>query len=338
MQSRYSRQVFFPGIGADGQARLKEGSVVVLGCGALGTVAASALARAGVGRLRIVDRDFIEFHNLQRQVLFDEDDVRQQIPKAIAAERHLSKVNSEIAIEGIVADVNHKNIEGFIEGMDVIVDGLDNLGTRYLINDAALKSGIPWVYGAAVSSYGMTMTLIPKKTPCLRCRFPEVLSSENVQTCDTAGVVNTAPLVVGSLEALEAIKLLVGAETVNAGMLELDVWTGEFQRLTLDDKPAEDCPACAGRYEFLDAKEGLRVTSLCGQNAVQIVNTTQGRPNFAQLAERYRPLGEVSFNQFMLRLSTSDFELVLFPDGRAIVKGSNDESVAKGIYAKYVGM
>lgn len=335
---RYSRQIIFPGIGRAGQAKLAKSTVVIIGCGALGTVAAASLARAGIGRLRIVDRDFIEYHNLQRQILFDEDDVRNQIPKAVAAERHLRKVNSSIEIEGIVSDVNYRNIERFTAGADVILDGVDNLETRYLINDVSLKQATPWVYGAAVSSDGMTMNIIPGRTPCIRCLFPSMPASGRVATCDTAGVVSSAPFIIGALQSVEAMKILIGAEDVSRELITIDVWTGAFQRLQIGDSPSPDCPACQGKYEFLEARFGARTTSLCGQNAVQVVVPGDTQLSFEELARRLQQIGQVSYNEFMLRVAVDGYEMVLFPDGRAIVKGTNDESVAKGLYAKYVGM
>ena len=336
--NRYSRQIIFPGIGEAGQAKLGNSSVVVIGCGALGTVAATCLARAGIGRLKIIDRDFIEYHNLQRQVLFDEDDVKNQIPKAIAAQRHLQRVNSSIEIEGIVADVNYRNIERLIAGADVIVDGLDNLESRYLINDVSLKHRIPWIYGAAVSSSGMTLNVIPGKTPCIRCLFPVMPAPGQVATCDTAGVIGSAPFIIGALQAVEAIKTLLGSEDVNRTLISIDAWTGAFDRLQIGDSPSPDCPACQGKYEFLEARFGARTTSLCGQNAVQVVVPGDGPYSFEELASRLQKIGQVSYNEFMLRLAADGYEMVLFPDGRAIVKGTNDESLAKGLYAKYVGM
>jgi molybdopterin/thiamine biosynthesis adenylyltransferase len=335
---RYSRQIIFPGIGRAGQAKLAKSTVVIIGCGALGTVAAACLARAGVGRLRIVDRDFIEYHNLQRQILFDEDDVKNQIPKAIAAERHLRRANSAIEVEGVVADVNYRNIERITAGADVILDGVDNLETRYLINDVSLRHGVPWVYGAAVSSDGMTMNIIPGRTPCIRCLFPVMPAYGRAATCDTAGVVSSAPFTIGALQSVEAIKILIGAEDVNKDMITIDVWTGAFQRLRIGDSPSPDCPACQGKYEFLEAQFGARTTSLCGQNAVQVVVPADMELSFEELAGRFQEIGQVSYNEFMLRLAVDGYEMVLFPDGRAIVKGTSDESLAKGLYAKYVGM
>jgi molybdopterin/thiamine biosynthesis adenylyltransferase len=335
---RYSRQTIFPGIGRAGQAKLARSTIVVIGCGALGTVAATCLARAGIGRLRIVDRDFIEYHNLQRQILFDEDDVRNQIPKAIAAEQHLRRVNSSIEIEGIVADVNYRNIERLTAGADVILDGVDNLETRYLINDVSLKHRVPWVYGAAVSSEGMTMNIIPGRTPCIRCLFLTTPPSGQVPTCDTAGVVSSAPFIIGALQSVEAMKILVGAEDVGTRLITIDVWTGAFDRLQIGDTPSPDCPACQGKYEFLEARYGARTTSLCGQNAVQVTVAADLGPSFEELAGRFQEIGQVSYNEFMLRFAIDGYEIVLFPDGRAIVKGTDDESLAKGLYAKYVGM
>ena len=333
---RYSRQVIFPGIGKEGQEKLARSTVVVIGCGALGTVAASALARAGVGTLRIIDRDFIEYHNLQRQILFDEEDVRLRIPKAIAAEQHLKAANSAIAVEGIVADVNYRNIERLVAGADVIVDGLDNLETRYLINDVSLKHGVPWIYGAAVSSYGMMMAILPGRTPCIRCLFPSLPPVGQSATCDTAGVLNAAPMAVGALQAGETIKVLLGEGT--PGLVSVDLWSGEFQRLRVDSRPSADCPACHGRYDFLDARLGVRTTSLCGQNAVQVLGSGDATLAFNEVARRLRSIGDVEYNEFMLRFVVDGYEMVIFPDGRAIVKGTEDESVARGMYAKYVGM
>ena len=333
---RYSRQVTLSVIGEEGQQKLQRSTVLVVGCGALGTVTATCLVRAGVGRVRIVDRDFIEYHNLHRQVLFDEEDVRNQVPKAKAAEQHLRKVNSSVEVEGIVEDVNYTNIQHLVQGVDLIIDGLDNLETRYLVNDAALKYGIPWVYGAAIATYGMTMNILPKETPCLRCVFPVLPEPGTTLTCDTAGVISSAPFIVGSLQFAETVKILIGArEQVNRGMTVLDVWDGSFRRLKVDS--LEACPSCRGRYDFLQAQWGTKTTSLCGQNAVQVLNPKAGRLSFPELARRLEPLGSVSYNDFMLRFTADQHEMVVFPDGRAIVKGTADEATARGLYAKYIG-
>jgi len=333
MIDRYSRQVIF--IGEEGQRKLSSSYVVLIGCGALGTVIATSLVRAGVGRVRIIDRDFIEYHNLQRQILFDEDDVRNQLPKAIAAERHLRKVNSSIEIEGIVADVNFTNIEEFVHDADIILDGLDNFDTRLLINDVSLKHKITWVYGGAVASIGMTMTIIPGETPCLRCFIAGSMDRRIIQTCDTAGVISPIPFIIGSLQTAEAMKILTGAGVINRELLTIDVWRGTFNRLKISPRP--DCPACQGQYEFLEGKFGIKTTSLCGQNAVQVLNTEARRLSLEKLAAHLKPVGKVSHNEYMLRFTVDDHEMVIFPDGRAILRNSDDESLAKALYAKYVG-
>jgi len=334
MIDRYSRQTLFSGIGEEGQRRLGNSYVVIIGSGALGTVIASSLVRAGVGKVRIIDRDFIEYHNLQRQVLFDEDDIRNNLPKAIAAERHLKRVNSSVDIEGIVTDLNSTNVERLVTGADVILDGLDNFETRFLINDVSLKHNIPWVYGGAISSFGMTMTIIPHETPCFRC-FSLNSARAMPQTCDTAGVISPAPFIIGSLQTAEAIKILVGAEEINRDLIIIDVWKGTFDRLRI--KSHQGCPACQGNYEFLQGKFEMKATSLCGQNAVQVLNPKVGRLSFEALAPRLEAVGEVSYNEFMLNFAVDSQEMVIFPDGRAIVKNTTDESLARGLYAKYIG-
>jgi len=333
---RYSRQTTLPVIGEEGQKRLQESTVLVAGCGALGTVSATQLVRAGVGHVRIVDRDFIEYHNLQRQVLFDEDDVREQVPKALAAERHLRKVNSSVEIEGIVEDINYTNIQRLAQGVDLIVDGLDNLEARYLINDTALKHEIPWVYGAAISTHGMMMNVIPGKTPCLRCIFPKMPEPGSTLTCDTAGVISAAPFIMASLQFVEAVKILIGAEDqISRALTVIDVWDGSSYHLEVER--SNTCPSCGGTYEFLQAQAGTKTTSLCGQNAVQVLNPSASSLSFSELAKRLEPLGTVSYNNFMFRFAVDGHEMVVFPDGRAIVKGTNDEAVARGLYAKYIG-
>ncbi|MFC1964053.1 ThiF family adenylyltransferase [Chloroflexota bacterium] len=334
LRNRYSRQTAFPGIGEAGQEKLGRGTAVVIGCGGLGGNIANLLVRAGVGKVRIVDRDFIEEHNLQRQVLFDEDDIKDQLPKAVAAERHLRKVNSAIEIEGIVADVNFTNIETFCSGADVILDGLDNAETRFLINDVALKHGIPWVYGGAVASTGMAMTIIPGETPCYRCITPALPEPGTAPTCETAGVVGTLPAVIGALQATEAVKILVGGE-IKRGLTIIDVWQGSCDNLQLGRR--EDCPACHGKYEFLESRFALKTTSLCGQSrAVQIVNTKVTEIDLAKLAARLRKAGEVSYSEFMLQFRVDDKEIIVFPDGRAMIKNIIDEALAKQLYEKYV--
>ncbi|HEY87038.1 MAG TPA: thiazole biosynthesis adenylyltransferase ThiF [Dehalococcoidia bacterium] len=336
LRDRYSRQTMFPGIGEDGQAKLISGTAIIIGCGALGCNIATLLVRAGMGRIRIIDRDFIEYHNLQRQVLFDEEDIRAGLPKAIAAERHLTNVNSSVEIKGIVADVNYTNIERFCSGANVILDGLDNIETRLLINDVSLKHKIPWVYGGAIASSGMTMTIIPGETPCFRCFSAVVPEPGTMPTCETAGVVNTAPALIGSLQATEAMKILVGSEEINRELINVDVWRVTFHKLKIEYR--KDCPACQGKYEFLENRYVTKTTSLCGQSrAVQVVNTKVSEIALDELAARLQNVGHITQNEFMLSFTADDHEIVVFRDGRAIIKNTIDESLAKELYNKYIG-
>jgi molybdopterin-synthase adenylyltransferase len=335
---RYSRQTIFPGIGPEGQRRLAEGFAVVVGCGALGTVIASALVRAGVGRVRIIDRDFIEYHNLQRQLLFTERDIEDGLPKAEAAERHLREANSAVEVEGVVADFVPTNAEKLVAGAGVILDGLDNFETRFLVNDVALKLGIPWVYGGAIGSGGMTATFLPTERPCFRCVVSSPPPAGGTMTCDTAGVVNAVPWIIGSLEAAEAIKILIGTAPVSRDLVVLDVWQRSFESVSLAGFAGADCPACRGTYEFLEGASRTRVTSLCGQNAVQIWNATAVGTPLAQIRERLNALGPVEGSDRMIRFPVGEQELVIFYDGRTIVRGTRDEKLAKGLYTKYVGM
>jgi molybdopterin-synthase adenylyltransferase len=336
---RYSRQIIFPGIGPEGQRRLGAGCAVVVGCGALGTVISAALVRAGVGRVRIIDRDFIEPHNLQRQVLFTERDIAENLPKAEAAERHLREANSHIEVEGIVADFSRANAEKLAAGADVIVDGLDNFETRFLINDVALKLGIPWVYGGAIGSTGMTATFLPEGKPCFRCLVRSAPVGGTL-TCDTAGVVNSAPWAIGSIQAAEALKILLGDEQkapVGRDLVIFDLWERSFESIPLAGLADPECPACQGRYESLEGEPRTRVTSLCGQNAVQIWDTGSTGMPLERIADRLRRLGPVEGSARMIRFSVGEQELVVFHDGRTIVRGTRDEKLARALYAKYVG-
>jgi adenylyltransferase/sulfurtransferase len=250
MIDRYLRQISFIEMGEEGQKRLGNSSVAIIGCGGLGSISATCLARAGVGRIRIIDRDFLEYHNLHRQILYDEDDVRNHLPKAVAAERHLNKVNSLVQIKGIVADVNHANIESLVDGVDLILGATDNFETRFLINDTSLKHKIPWIYGGVVGSYGMSMNIIPGKTPCLRCIYHKSPTGNMTSTCERAGIIGTVPIIIGSLQATEAMKILIGVEGINRDLVIADVWKGTFHRVKT--KPWVECPSCQGKYEFLD--------------------------------------------------------------------------------------
>lgn len=335
---RYSRQTIFPEIGEDGQRRLLAGRVTLVGCGALGTVLANALARAGVGHLRIVDRDYVELSNLQRQILFDEDDARGGLPKAVAARAKLARINSEVVVEAVVEDYGPDNAERLVRDADVVLDGTDNFEARYILNDACVKLGRPWVYAGAIASYGVVMPIVPGETPCLRCVFVQPPPSGGVDTCDTAGVLGPLPGIIGNLAATEAIKLLVGAqEHLSRGLLWLDAWYNTVQRTPLA-APVPDCPTCQGRrFEFLEAGSGAGATTLCGRDAVQVRPMAGVEPRLDALAERLAPIGQVRHNQHLVRLTVNGYELTIFRDGRAIVKGTSDPAVARSLYARYVG-
>jgi molybdopterin/thiamine biosynthesis adenylyltransferase len=337
---RYSRQMLFPEIERRGQERLIQSKVAIIGCGALGTVQADALCRAGVGHLRIIDRDFIEESNLQRQTLFSEHDVRAGLPKAVAAQRRLHQVNSLVKVEPLVTDVNYKNIELLVEGVDLILDATDNFETRFLLNDVAVKHRKPWIYGASVGSYGLSMTVIPHDTPCLRCIFETMPPPGMSPTCDTAGVLASIVNIIASIQVAEALKILTGnLHRINRKMIFFDVWENSWKRFEIASaKDQGECPVCKlGKYEFLEGKEGSTVTTLCGRNSVQINQASGHQLNFEQLADRLSPLGLVQFNKFLLKFAVGDYEIVVFPDGRGIVKGTKDPNVARSVYAKYVG-
>jgi molybdopterin-synthase adenylyltransferase len=334
LRNRYSRQIMFSPIGEDGQVKLSRGFAVIIGCGALGTNIANFLVRAGVGKIRIIDRDFIEIHNLQRQVLFNEEDIKAGLPKAIAAVRYLKKVNSAIEIEGIVSDANNTNIEKFCERADVILDGLDNFETRLLINDVSLKHHIPWVYGGAIASSGMTLTIVPGKTACFRCVFPTLPAEGPTLTCETAGVIGTSPAMIGAMQATEAIKVLVGAEP-NRELITFDVWSPSFIHLPVEQR--KGCPACEGRYDFLDRLFDIKTSSFCGQSrAMQVIDTSIKQIDLKKLAARLKTQGHLTFNEYMLTFNDGDNEIVAFPDGRAIIKNTLEEKLARGLYARYI--
>ncbi len=334
MDDRYSRQVLFKEIGAEGQAKLVRSRVVIVGCGATGSVLASLLARSGVGTLRIVDRDYVESSNLQRQSLFDENDARESVPKAIAAARQIARFNSQIVVEPQVADLTPANIDSLFSGCELILDGTDNFETRYLINDYALKNSVAWIYSAAVGSYGVTLNILPGDTACLACIFPESPRG-TVETCETAGILNSAVNLVASIAASEALKFLVGARVkMRRTLLSWDVWSNERAELAAGGLRA-GCRACSGEFVHL-AGEGRPHITLCGRNSVQIHE--QQRPvDFAELSSRLEPLGNVRHNEFVLKFWREPYEMTLFPDGRAIIKGTTDTAVARSLYARYVG-
>ncbi len=337
---RYSRQVRFPPLGEAGQRALLKSRVTLSGGGALGTVLANHLARAGVGSIRIIDRDFIETHNLQRQVLFDENDVAQNLPKAEAAARKIRAINSTINVEPVVTDIDHTNIIDLVGDADVILDGTDNFETRYLINDAAVKLGKPWIFGGVIGSEGQTMTIIPGKTPCLRCLIETAPPPGMTPTCETAGVLGPAVAVIASFEAIEAIKLLTGAwEALNADLIMVDIWDWTFRQLKVAGLLGKvNCPCCRERrFEWLAGGLGSHTTTLCGRNAVQVAARRSEPLDFRELASRLEGLGEVRYNNFMLRFGTEGYEFTVFPDGRAIIKGTNDVAKARTLYAQFIG-
>jgi adenylyltransferase/sulfurtransferase len=337
---RYSRQVRFSGIGEEGQRRLLNSRVTLVGCGALGTVLANSLVRSGVGHLRLIDRDFIETNNLQRQILFDEDDVAANLPKAEAAARKLRRINSGVEIEPVVVDVDRTNILELAGDADLILDGSDNFEVRYIINDAAVKLGKPWVYGGCIGSYGQSMTILPGETPCLRCVFEAAPNPGEAGTCETAGVLGPIVNIVASIQAAEALKLLAGKrDTINRELIYVDVWDNTMRRIKIAGLLGKvDCPCCQRHsFEWLDGAQGAQTTSLCGRNAVQVSHRVSGKLDFETMARELTALGKVSFNKFLLKFDVDSYQFTVFPDGRAIIKGTNDPDKAKTLYAKYVG-
>jgi adenylyltransferase/sulfurtransferase len=331
---RYSRQVLFQEIGAQGQQKLAQSRVVIVGCGATGSALASLLARSGVGTLRILDRDYVEPSNLQRQTLFDENDARESVPKAIAAARQIARFNSQIAVEAHVADLVPANVDSLLGGSDLILDGTDNFETRYLVNDYAVKNSVAWIYAAAVASYAVTMNILPGETACLACLFPEPPRGR-VETCETSGILNTAVNLVASIAATEALKFLVGTrEKMRRTLLSWDVWTNERAELAAIH-PRQGCRACARDFIHL-AGEGRPHITLCGRNSVQI-HERQRPVDFTELSARLQPLGNVRHNEFVLKFWREPYEMTLFPDGRAIIKGTTDTAIARSLYARFVG-
>jgi molybdopterin/thiamine biosynthesis adenylyltransferase len=334
--SRYDKQILFGPIGKEGQQKFSRARVTVIGLGALGSMIANHLARAGVGFLRLVDRDFVELDNLQRQVLYDEEDVRAALPKAAAAAQKIARINSEIALDPRVCDVNYSNAEELARDVDLVLDGTDNFETRFVLNDACVKLGRPWIYGGCVGSYGMAMAVLPGEGPCFMCLLGGMPAPGTSPTCDTAGVLNTAVGVVASLEANEALKLLLGKrEALTGGLQTLDLWTNAFQLVRIPRSPA--CPTCVGRtFPHLEANPSTAL-SLCGRNAVQITPAPGASLDLAEAERKLAPLGKVRRNAYLLKFAVDGCELTLFPDARAIVQGTADLSKARSLYARYVG-
>jgi len=339
-RDKYSRQILFAGIGEEGQESLLRGSAVLVGCGALGTVAANLLVRAGVGRLRVIDRDFVEMSNLQRQTLFDEEDARAVLPKAVAAEKHLRAINSDVEVQAVVSDLTSLNARELLSGFPLILDGTDNFEARLLLNDAAISLDVPWIYAAAVGSYGVTMNIRPGETACLACLIESGIIAGNPgaeETCETTGVLNATTSVVASIEAAEAIKFLAGhPELMNDRLVSCHLWSGRFQSIRVARNP--ECRACGRReFQYLEGEVQPHIT-MCGRDSVQI-HERRRRLDFADLSKRLQKAspGDVRGNEFLLRLRVPPYELTVFADGRAIIKGTKDPAVARSLYARYIG-
>jgi adenylyltransferase/sulfurtransferase len=339
LSDRYRRQIRFAPFGEEGQAKLREARVLVVGCGALGCVSADLLVRAGVGLVRVVDRDFVERDNLHRQVLFTEADAAAQLPKAVAGAARLSTVNSEVAVESVVADVNATNITRLADGVQVIVDGTDNFETRYLINDFAVANNLPWVFAGCVGSEGQTMAIVPGESPCLSCFLPEPPPATSMPTCETAGVLAPIVSVVAAYQAMEALKILSGnAAAVNPQLTVFDLWSNQVRSINMRSSRRDDCLTCGERqFPWLSGERGAAVTKLCGRNSVQFSPTTSEPANLGMLAEKLRAVGQVTVNPYLLRLAVDDYLITVFVDGRSIVSGTEDEATARTVLAKYVG-
>lgn len=335
--NRYQRQQILPEIGVSGQLKLAQSTVFIVGCGALGGFQANLLARAGVGGIRIADRDLVEWSNLQRQVLFEESDAAQNIPKAEAAATRLRAINSSICIESLAVDVTTQNAESLLADADLVLDGTDNFETRYLLNDVCVKLGKPWVYGGVLGTVGMVMPIVPGDGPCLRCVIPAAPDPGDFPTCDTAGVLNSAVGVVASMQVSAAIRILLGAPPTGTGLLYADVWNNsfDFTKFQRDEK----CPCCVLRnFEFLEARQVSWTTSLCGRNSVQVSPPRPVEMDFASLRKRLEQVGQVSAGGLLIRFRAEDGEMIIFPDGRAIVTGTTDQARARTFYARYLGI
>ena len=337
MENRYSRQTILANIGEDGQKTLKKSHILIVGCGALGTVAANNLTRAGIGKISILDRDFVELNNLQRQILFDENDVGE--PKAIAATRKLESINSEVEVIPIVKDLNHSNIEEIIKDVDLVLDGTDNIQTRMLINDVCVREKIPWIYTGAIGTSGMTMNILPDAA-CIRCLYPNIPNPGSLPTCDTMGVLNAITVIMGSMASAESIKILLrDAKPKNkhdSSLIIYDVWNNSFDEVLV--RKNEECPCCVEKnYDYINAEDREIITSLCGRNAIQITPANSKELNLKELGSKLEYLGSIKCAEFILIFKTSDYEISIFKDGRAIIKGTNDEKIARSVYARYIG-
>lgn len=338
--TRYSRQVLFAPIGREGQERLSRSRVAIVGMGALGTALSNHMVRSGVGFVRLIDRDFVEWSNLQRQMLFDEEDARQMLPKAVAGADKLRKINSQVTIEPVVADLTWRNAEKLLTDVDLILDGSDNFSVRYLINDVAVKYGIPWIYGGVVSANGMSTTVIPGETPCLACLFPEPPAPGSTPTCDTVGVIGPIVHVVAAYQATEALKLLVGdKKSLHGSLLHVDIWQNQHLQMNLSQARHPDCPVCVRQHfsHLQPEAEGELESAMCGRNTVQISPSREVKWQLSEVAQRLRPLGKVEETKFLVRFHVEPYTLVIFTDGRVMVQGTDDIPTARTLYAKYIG-
>ena len=338
--SRYARQLVLKEIGRDGQKRLSGSRVAVVGIGALGSVSANLLARGGVGHIMLIDRDYLEMNNLQRQVLYDEADLKANLPKAVAAKQKLQQINSEIKIDAEVSDMNADTISDLLEHADLVIDGTDNFETRFLINDFCLKKKFPWIYGGAVRTEGMSYVIMPGEGPCLRCLFGEAPNAENAQTCDQVGILAPVAHMIASFQTIEAIKILSGhRDSVERQLWKVDLWNREFKAINLDHLKKNPCSGCRKKeYPYLNRDKASKAVSLCGRNAVQIYTRGETKINFERLAAKLGTEGDVFFNPYLLRYKLSPYEITVFSNGRAIVKGTEDEKQARSLYAKYIGV
>ncbi len=335
---RYSRQILFSPIGREGQKSFLKSRVAIIGLGALGTVSAGSLARAGIGFLKLVDRDFVEESNLQRQMLFDEEDARNALPKALAAQQKISKINSEISCQALIEDVNYGNVEGIIKDVDLVLDATDNFEIRYLINEACVKHNIPWIYGACLASSGYTFTILPEETACLACFIGKVPPPPGSGlTCDTAGIISPAVNIVASLQVAEAMKLLSGnKDALQKNAQFFDLWENHFMELEIQRN--EECAVCAKReFHLLSGKNQQGTTYLCGRDAVQLLPSAPQKLSLKTMEKKLAPLGDVFATDFLLKFNDGKHEMVIFPDGRAMIKGTSDLKLARTLYARYLG-
>lgn len=338
MMERYSRQILFPGIGNTGQQSLLHSHVLIVGCGALGSTQAELLARAGVGQITLLDRDVLEESNLQRQLLYDETQLQQRLPKAIAAQQRLQQINSEITVVGIPTDVRPVNIEYYLRNVSLVLDGTDNFETRLLINDACIKHNIPWIYGACVGSYGVTLPILPGQTPCLRCIFDTMPLPGTTQTCDTAGVIGPIVTLIASLQCAEALKILTRQwDDIRRTLFVIDLWDNHTSSIKMG-KRREDCPACQHQqWEYLQGQHHATTAILCGRNTIQILPTSSHPVDLTQIAQQLRPHGIVQQNAYVVRCQMPLHHITLFADGRALIEGTQDPAEARVIYARYIG-